>query len=159
MSKKAVFELSGEMVIWMFRIFALIIVLVYIAGFVSIYTNIKIDTSRLEHKIAIDKLLMQEGCLNYNRERWQPYSIDVSRFNKEVIENCLLSENLGMKLTLNYNEKILQSSYNERMTEYLSNFCNNKDFRCSKNSVNVRVLDNEIEYDGKLTYDIITKDG
>ena len=158
MNKKGSFELAGEMVIWLFRIFALLIVVVVLAIMVNAYVKTRVDTSSIEHRIILDKVLMQQGCINFDNEVKQvEYGIDSSRFSSENLLDCLSSSNAGLRLALVYNNKTSEIRYNERMLGYIS-FCNKNDnFRCSKGRIIVKVLDNGMLYDGLLDYEVITK--
>ena len=157
MNKKGSFELAGEMVIWLFRISILLIVLVIFAIIVGIYVSAEIDTYRLEHKIIVDRLLIGQGCLNFNEEgRWQAYGIDAANFNSDSLDDCINVENAGVRINLDYNDKKITAEYNKAILDYLE-FCKEQSrFRCSHGRQLVRVKDDKM-YNGLVEYWVITK--
>lgn len=157
MNKRGVFEVEGESLIWLFRISILLIVVVFLYVIVNAFIKIRVDTSALEQKIILDKVLTQPGCLNFYDVRWQPYSIDISKFNSNSLEQCIISKNIGIRLKLNYNDKNAQADYNDRMLGYLGFCSKSSDFYCKKDSLIVKVKDNDIIYDGILGYEVILK--
>ncbi len=157
MSKKGVFEVEGESLIWLFRISILLIVVVFLYVIVNAFIKIRVDTSALEQKIIIDKVLTQPGCLNFYDVRWQSYSVDISKFNSNSLEQCIVSKNIGIRLKLSYNDKNMQADYNDRMLGYLGFCSKTSDFHCKKDNLIVKVKDNDIIYDGILSYEVILK--
>lgn len=159
MNKKASFELAGEMVVWFFRIFMLAIVVVTLAIIVNAYVKTKIDTTSLEHKIIIDKVMLQPGCVNAYMDkvdRWMVYSVDIRNFNEASLKKCIVDENIGLRLRLSYNEKNVEARYNDRQLGYLS-FCGkSRSFRCSQGRLIVKVFDDNKLYDGLLDYEVVT---
>ncbi len=156
MNRQGSFHLAGEQLIWLFRILMIIIVVVYLAVVVAAYVNKKIDTSRLEQKIIIDKVMMQPGCLNYFDVRWQPYSIDVKKFNSDSLDNCLEASNIGLRMELEYGEKKLEARYNEKILGLLAG-CGKQKFSCYRDGILVRVFDNAKQYNGVVRYEVIIK--
>ncbi len=157
MNKKGVFEVEGESLIWLFRISLLLIVIVFLYVIVNAFIKIRVDTSSLEQKIIMDKVLTQPGCLNFYDVRWQPYSVDISKFNSNSLEQCVFSSDIGIRLKLDYNDKNVLADYNDRMLGYLG-FCGKtSDFHCKKDNLIVKVKDNDEIHDGILSYEVISK--
>ncbi len=158
MSKKASFHLAGESVKWFFNILAFIIVLVVFAMIVGAFVNTKIDVSSIEHRVILNKIIMQQGCINfYDGNRWQDYSVDAAKFNAGSLEECLNSGRLGVRLKLLYDNKENMIVYNERMVGYAS-FCKDgTGFRCSNGRIAVRVYEGTKRYNGYIDYEVVTK--
>jgi len=157
MNKRASFLISGEMLVWLFRMGILILVLVIFAVMVGIFVNKEVDTSVVEHKVIIDKIFLQQGCINYyDGIKWRTYSIDIKKFNIENLDKCYQSKDLGLDLGLEYNNINLGVKYNDRILGY-TNLCEGRQYSCSRGKFLVKVLDNGREYDGIISYEVITR--
>jgi len=110
MNKKASFILTGELMLWIPRLFLLIISLFAVTWILGTYVSRSPNTSDIEFYILSNRLFYSKNCFSYGGKS----IIDVSRFNQDILENCInFGENIALKLTLDYDGKKIELINNE----------------------------------------------
>jgi len=93
MNKKAAFDTTHELMIWIPRIIILVIVvgIVYSLITIPVQKNFEIDT--LQEKILRQRFVYSENCLAYKENNVYSGIIDKNKFTKTNLENCFQFNN------------------------------------------------------------------
>src|SRR3989344_5970411 len=98
--KKGSFILSSEVMMWIPRFILLVLVVLSVFFVVSMKVSKEFDIKEIETKLLTLRYLNSENCLAYKDEKVNPGIIDLSKFNDEHLDKCLIKENFGTKLIL-----------------------------------------------------------
>jgi len=155
MNKKAGFILTGELILWIPRTLLLIISFLAVIWILGAYANRSLDTSDVEFYILNNRLFYSKNCFSYDGKS----IIDVERFNQDVLENCVdLGNHIGLKLTLNYNEKKIELVNNEDLFKrgfYVKDIKSKYDYKPEKRYV--LIFDKDNFYPGSLEVGAVFK--
>ena len=111
------------------NIVLLVIVVIFIAVVVDVHLNREIKTNELESHLLTTRLIYSPNCFLYQNEiRKYPGIIDLDKFDKNIIERCLINkENTGFIIDLKEinGTSIKTININEDISDFLK-FCNVK---------------------------------
>ncbi len=156
MNKKATFILTGELILWIPRLLLLIISLLSVTWILGAYVNRSSDTTDVEFYILSNRLFYSKNCFSYGNKS----IIDINRFDQNILENCIdFGNNVGSKLTLNYNDKNIEIFANKDLFSrgFYTKDLKNKQYRYKNKKNYVLVFDKDTFYSGLLNVEIVFK--
>ena len=155
MNKKAAFDTTHELMIWIPRIIILVIVvgIVYSLITIPVQKNFEIDT--LQEKILRQRFVYSENCLAYEDNNVYSGIIDKNKFTQTNLENCFqFNNNIGVNLNLMTND-VKTINLNERLSNKFD-FCFDKDhFTCSNYTYYILTKENNKFVPGLLNIAMI----
>lgn len=156
MNKKASFILTGELMLWIPRLFLLVISLLAVTWILGSYVNRSSDISDVEFYILSNRLFYSKDCFSYNGNS----IVDINRFDQNILESCInFGDNVGSKLTLNYNDKDIEIFANKDLFTkgFYTKDMKSKQYKYKDKKNYVLVFDNDITYPGWLNIEVVFK--
>ena len=145
--KKGAFILTTETMMWIPRFILLVLVVLSVFFVVSMKVSKDFDIKEIETKLLTLRYLNSENCLAYKDTKVNPGIIDLSKFNDENLDKCLIRENLGTKLILmDINNNIIKEVYNGKEF-FIENepLCFSDKYYCTSKLVYVLYYDKKLE--------------
>ncbi len=150
MNKKGIFEL-GDLILWLYRIILLTLSALVIAFIVNSHFGRDVDVRPVESSIVAMRLpncFAEEGV------------IELSNFNKEILEKCIDSENVELSVKLDFLDTREDMEIESEKFDVLSPLCvlegQNVPY-CAENKEYVLVRDVDTIYRAQLIEKIVTK--
>lgn len=142
---KGSFILNTETMMWIPRFILLVLVVLSVFFVVSMKVSKDFDIKEIETKLLTSRYLNSENCLAYKNERVNAGIIDLSKFNDENLDKCLIRENFGVKLELKDND-VIKTAYNGK-DFFIDNqpLCFSDKYYCSSKVVYVLYYDNGLK--------------
>ena len=148
-------ELPEHQLLWLFALVIVVFTAIFLKGVIDTHASRDLDITDLEHPIIIKKLLYDPSCLAYEDERINLGFIDLSKFNEDRLNKCLVeTENIGMKLTLEFEGNVQQLEINKELTQKLSS-CKKGNFNCFDSVDYVIIKSDEGNFGGHLSLELI----
>jgi len=131
MNKKAQFETSHELIIWIPRIIVLVIVVGTVFFLITLPIKQSFEIDKLQQIILRQRFVYSENCLAYKDDKIYSGIIDLKKFNQVNLENCFQTDDrLGVSLSLIKNDT-KTINLNPKIADKL-NFCfDTKHFTCT----------------------------
>lgn len=156
MNKKATFILTGELVLWIPRVILLVISLLAITWILNSYVNRTSDTTDIEFYILSNRLFYSKDCFSYDGKS----IIDINKFDQNILENCIdFGDNIGSKLTLNYNNRVIEIFSNEDLFKkgFYTKDIKEKQYGYKEKKNYALVFDKDMIYSGWLNVEVVFK--
>jgi len=155
MNKKAQFETSHELIIWIPRIIALVIVAGIVFFLITLPVKQNFEIDKLQETILRQRFLYSENCLAYNDGKVNPGIIDKGKFNRENLNKCFgANDNFGVNLNL-ITDKIETINLNQKIAEKFDFCFDEKHFTCTNYTYYVLIQDKETLGEGLLNVAMI----
>ncbi|AJF62404.1 MAG: hypothetical protein QT11_C0001G0255 [archaeon GW2011_AR20] len=155
MNKKAQFETSHELIIWIPRIIALVIVAGIVFFLITLPVKQSFEIDKLQETILRQRFLYSENCLAHNDGKVNSGIIDKSKFNQKNLDKCFeANDKIGVNLNL-ITDKIETINLNQKIAEKLDFCFDKKHFTCTNYTYYVLIQDEKKLESGLLNVAMI----
>lgn len=139
------FELSKDMVFSIIAVFFLIVLSASILWIIGFNISREVSVGAVIINTLVKKALYSEECFAYKDARTKPLTIDINKFNKKQIDNCINIEKFSSRFRLITKNSTLDVINNENRFLVDKKACNFKNYKCVQIKKPVLVYDNGIK--------------
>lgn len=139
------FELGKDMVFSIIVVFYLIVLSGVIFWVVGSDISREISVGEVMINTLVKKAVYSEECFAYKGARTMPLTIDMNKFNKKQINNCINIEKFSSRFRLITKNSTSDVINNENRFLVDKKACNFKNYKCVQIKKPVLVYDNGIK--------------
>jgi len=139
------FVVSKDMVFSIASVIYLIIIFAVVLGVVSFDISREVKVGTIEVNTLLKKALYSEECFAYKSARTMPLVIDLNKFNKKQMDNCINIEKFSSRFRLITKNSTLDVINNENRFLVDSKACEFNNYKCVQLKKPVLIYDNGIK--------------